>query len=619
MALRMRFGAWGWRATSAIVCLLAACGGGGSSSGQAGGIDGGLDAALSMDAGGAEAAADATTSLCIGGQPAPYPTQTSIALLGTMPDLAFDTDGTGGAIHMHDYFEPCAAQSRLLVVRVGAGWCGTCRWTVAHTKDVLALDVGPRLQILDLLVANDDNMPATVADIATWRARIDAPQKVAIDPTYRLGPVNPDHAPLPLVVLVDSRTMTIESYQNNPSPDTLALAVRTNLAHLDGHAAPTPPTPVTYDGHFTQSQWDMIHAMTPLEPQPADPTNAHADDAAAAALGKQLFSDKLLSPTGTVACATCHDATKHYTDGLPQAQGVAIGNRNSPSILLASHQRWQFWDGRADTQWMQAVGPFENALEFDSSRLFVVHGVYDRYKTAFEAAFGPLPPMTDTTRFPAAGKPGDATWTGMAAADQNAVTLAYVDVGKAIEAYERTLVVKTNALDAYASGDTTALTAAQKDGLFAFFSAGCAQCHWGPRLTDDAFHNVRFPTGRQDGQADRGRIDGIPLLLQSPFNAAAAFSDDAGAAHLAGLTADPSTVGAFKTPSIRGVADTAPYGHGGTLAALADVAKNYSTAGLDPADPHAVGPAEPWLPKFDAPTRDALPAFLEVLHADVGP
>jgi cytochrome c peroxidase len=207
----------------------------------------------------------------------------------------------------------------------------------------------------------------------------------------------------------------------------------------------------------------------------------------------------------------------------------------------------------------------------------------------------------------------------MAPADQDAVTRAYTNVGKAVEAYERTLVVKPNALDTYAAGDTTALTDAQKDGLRAFFSAGCAQCHWGPRLTDDAFHNTRFPTGRTDGMADRGRIDGIPQLLQSPFNAAGSFSDDAGAAHIVGLTADPSMLGAFKTPSLRGVADTAPYGHGGTLASLADVAQNYSKAGLDPSDPRAVGPAEPWLPQFDQPTRDALPAFLEILHADVGP
>jgi cytochrome c peroxidase len=581
--------------------------------------------AMEVEAGADDAAGDsdgADASLCTGGQPAPYPTATSIALLGAMPDLAFETDDAttpGGAVHMHDYFEPCASRSRLLVIRVGAGWCGTCRWNVAHTADVLGLDVGSRLEYLDLLVANDDNVPASVADLATWRGRIDAPQKLAVDPKYQLGVVNPARASLPLMVLVDTRTMTIQSFLNDPSPDLIALRIHAVLADLDGVPAPTPVPIVTYDARFTKNQWDMIHAMTPLEALPADPTNGHADDAAAGALGQKVFSDKLMSPSGTVACSTCHDAAKHFADGLPQALGVAPGNRNSPSILLARHQRWQFWDGRADTLWMQAVGPFENVLEFASSRLFVVHGVYDRYAADYQAIFGPLPTMSDTTRFPPAGKPGDASWDAMAPADQDAVTKAYVSVGKALEAYERTLTVKPNALDAYAAGDLTALTDAQKDGLHAFFSGGCAQCHWGPRLTDDAFHNTRFPTGRTDATADRGRIDGIPQLLQSPFNAAGSFSDDLAAAHIQGLSADPSTLGAFKTPALRGVADTAPYGHGGTLATLADVAKNYSLAGVDPADPRAVGPSEPWLPKFDVPTRDALPALLEVLHADVAP
>jgi cytochrome c peroxidase len=593
----------------------ASCSGGGSN-GQSPQADGGDDSPATLDAS-SEAAADGGDSLCVDGQPAPYPTNTSIALLGTIPDLALDSDG--GAVHMHDYFEPCAAKSRLLVIRVGAGWCGTCRWTVAHTQELLSLDVGPRLEILDILVANDDNVPATVADLATWRTRIDAPGKLAVDPKYQLGAVNLSRASLPLIVLVDSRTMTIEHFLNDPSPDLLELRVREDLAQLDGLPPPTPVPDVTYDGRFTRNQWDMIHAMTPLEALPPDPTNAHADDAAAAALGQKVFSDKLMSPSGTVACSTCHDPSKHYTDGLKQAVGVSVGNRNSPSLLLASHQRWQFWDGRADTLWMQALGPFENPLEFGSSRLYVVHGVYDRYKAEYEPIFGALPPMSDTSRFPPSGMPGDASWTAMAAADQDAVSRAYTNVGKAVEAFERTLVVKANALDAYAAGDTTALTDAQKDGLRAFFSAGCAECHWGPRLTDDAFHDTRFPTGRQDGQADRGRIDGISLLLQSAFNAAGSFSDSPGAAHLAGLSADPSTLGAFKTPPLRGAADTAPYGHGGTLATLADVAQSYSTAGLDPADPRAVGASEPWLPKFDTPTRDALPAFLGVLHAGPGP
>jgi cytochrome c peroxidase len=598
-----------------LVAAMASCGAPSTSSASP--RDSGAEATIAADSG-----ADATGSLCVNGYPAPYPTTTSIALLAAIPDLAFDTDdpaATGGAVHMHDYFEPCAPKSRLLVIRIGAGWCGTCRWTAAHTADVLALDVGPRLEFLDLLVANDSNMPATVADLPAWRSRIDTPQKVATDPKFQLAAVSLSRAPLPFIVLVDSRTMTIVNILTDPAPEDLASGLRWVIARLDGTPPPTPMPPVTYDGRFTTNHWDMIRAMTPLEALPPDPTNAHADDAAAAALGQKLFSEKLLSPSGTVACSTCHDATKHFTDGLPQAVGVAAGNRNSPSILLASHQPWQFWDGRADTLWMQAVGPFENALEFASSRLYVVHGVYDHYQADYQAIFGALPPMSDTTRFPPAGKPGDASWAAMAAADQDAVTRAYTNVGKAIEAYERTLVVKPNALDAYAAGDTTALTDAQKDGLKAFFSAGCAQCHWGPRLTDDAFHDVRFPTGRMDGMADRGRIDGIPQLLQSPFNAAGAFSDDAGAAHLQGLSADLATLGAFKTPSLRGVADTAPYGHGGTLAALTDVTQNYSQTGLDASDSRALGPSEPWLPKFDQPTRDALLPFLEILHADVGP
>src|SRR5258708_11521563 len=137
---------------------------------------------------------------------------------------------------------------------------------------------------------------------------------------------------------------------------------------------------------------------------------------------------------------------------------------------------------------MQAVGPFENDLEFASSRLFVVHGVYDRDKAAYEAIFGALPAMTDTVRFPPSGKPGDASWQAMAPADQDAVTAAYVNAGKAIEAYERTLRVKPGAFDTYIAGDMTALTDMQKDSLHAYFMAGCAQCHWGPRMTDDAFH-----------------------------------------------------------------------------------------------------------------------------------
>jgi cytochrome c peroxidase len=196
----------------------------------------------------------------------------------------------------------------------------------------------------------------------------------------------------------------------------------------------------------------MLHDMTMPGAPPADPTNAHADDAAAAALGEQLFTDTSLSPTNTVSCATCHDPAKSYSDGKPQAVGVATGDRNAPSLLLASYAPWQFWDGRADSQWMQATGPFENAKEFNSSRLFIAHAISDRYDASYAAIFGALPDMSNATQFPASGKPGDASWTAMAPADQAAVTTIFTNATKSIEAFERTLRVQPNALDAYVGG-----------------------------------------------------------------------------------------------------------------------------------------------------------------------
>ncbi len=108
----------------------------------------------------------------------------------------------------------------------------------------------------------------------------------------------------------------------------------------------------------------------------------------------------------------------------------------------------------------------------------------------------------------------------MAPADQQATTQVFVNVGKSIAAFERTIRGAGSPLDADASGDSTALTDPQKDGLLAFFQAGCAQCHYGPRLTDDAFHVLRFPAGRGlEGGRRPGADDGIPLLSSAASSA----------------------------------------------------------------------------------------------------
>lgn len=566
-------------------------------------------------------AASATASLCVDGKPtAAYPPGPyGIGITGTLPNLTFQ--GDGGPIALGDYFEPCATQSRLLVIRTSALWCGTCAWHGAHTNALVRdASLANRVVLLDLLVADEDNNPATVAALARWRAKLDAPDKIALDPVYSFRDVSQSVNPLPTYVVVDTRTMQVRTTDSNPNPDELHAKLLVELDLLDKKPRrDNLPSAKTTDG-FTDYELDLLRAMKAPGAPPADPTNEYADVVAAAALGKKLFSDVALSPSGTVSCATCHDSTKTFSDGLPQAVGITKGDRHSPAIALASHARWQFWDGRADTLWMQALGPFENPKEFASSRLFVAHQIADRYAADYAAVFSkyPLPALADTARFPAAGKPGDPSWQGMTAADQDAATRVFVNTAKAIAAFERTLRVKPNALDLYTGGDLTALDATQKKGLTAFLKTGCPQCHWGPRMTDDAFHVIRFPTGRQDGAADRGRADGIAPLLASEFVASKKYSDSPlSARSLADL--DPTAtrlLGAFKTPSLRGIPSSGPYGHGGTFATLAEVSKHYGERGLKHDDSRAIGATEAWVPLFDVNAQADLVPFLQVLTAE---
>lgn len=559
------------------------------------------------DAGASDGTSSKDRPLCVDGKSVDgeYPkTEYEMSLLRTPPDLSFVSDG--GTIQLRDYFEPCAERSRLVVVRVGAAWCGTCRWQLAHTSDVKKLDVGARLQWLDLIVSNRDNDEPSVADIADYRTLIDAPEKIALDPEHRFSALKAG-APLPLFALIDTRTMVVRNVLADPSPETLEVRIRQELAELDGAPRPPEPERQRFDGMFDRKQWDLIHEMTVPGAPPADPTNAKADDPAAAAFGKVLFSEKALSPSGTVSCASCHDPAKHFQDSVAQSTGgLSTLDRNSPAIALAAHDRWQFWDGRADTLWMQALGPFEDGKEIGSSRLFVAHAVVKKYASTYATVFGSTPDLSDTARFPASGKPGDASWQAMSAADQKTVTEVFVNVGKSIAAFERTLRVKPNRFDAYAAGDLNALTKEEKTGLAAFFGTGCVQCHWGPRLTDDAFHPDRYPTGRQDGKADRGRIDGVASLLGSEF-----------AQPHPNLKAHDRQLGSFKTMGLRGVANSAPYGHGGTIATLKDAADIYGKAGLPMSDARAVGSVEPWLPQFAQVHADELVPFLQVLTADI--
>lgn len=567
---------------------------------------------------GAEAAA---LPLCVAGKAtAPYPPEPyEMRVTGVVPpDVAFDA-AEGARLAIKDFFDPCAAKPRLLVIRSGALWCGPCLWQAAHTKKLLEdprfVD---RLTLIDLVVADEDNVPSTPSILSRWSAKVDAPPsgqvRVAVDPSYTFGRALSARSPLPAYVFVDTRTMKIVSTLIDPPTESLVLRVEVELADIDKTPRPPLTAPAMIDGRFTENQMDLIRGMRLVDAPPADPTNEVADVPAAVAFGRALFSDRLLSPSGGVSCAKCHDPALELGDGVPQSTGLTKVDRNSPNIALASHARWQFWDGRADTLWMQALGPPENSAEMGSSRLFIAHQIAQRYAAQYNAVFGAKYALPDLTGLPANGKPGDAAYDALSQADKDKVTRIYVNVGKAIAAFERAIRVQPNGLDRYIDGDLNALTEAEKEGLFAFMKNGCQQCHWGPRLTDDAFHVLRFQTGAADGKADEGRLTGLPKLALGEFLASSRWSDAPSLAK--GFVVDsPAMLGAFKTPTLRGIPKSAPYGHGGTLATLDDVTHHYGQRGLEHADTRAIGTTEQWVPQFDTHAEKHLVPFLEALTA----
>lgn len=555
-------------------------------------------APASADAG---AEAEAPAALCVDGKPTaawppgPYRFGANAVL---PPHLSFL--GADERISLDSLFEPCAPRSRIVVVRYTAPWCGTCEWHLDHD---LAVWQDPRLSdrliLVDLVVSDRDNMSPPPAVAREVRARIGGPPGalVGLDPQFVFAPARLSRAPLPAYFFVDTRTMKILSTAADPDLVTLADKLALELALLDGAPRPDPSSVPVHDELFNDEQWDMIQAMRLGDgAPPPDPTNGWADHPGAAALGKALFSDPSLTPSGTVSCATCHDATKDFTDGAAQSIGLVRIDRNAPSVALAAHARWQFWDGRADTLWMQALAPFEDAREMGSSRAFVAARIKASYAAEYEAVFGAKFPLatTDDARI-------------------------FVNAGKSIAAFERTLRVAPNALDAYAGGDLGALTRVQKEALQAFFEVGCAQCHWGPRLTDDAFHALRFPTGRQDGQPDPGRSAQIGKAdAEAPeFWGGSYFTDGPPPFRPWWTARSENMLGAFKTPTLRGVPKTAPYGHGGSLKTLREVTKNYGERGVPHDDARAAGTTEQWVPEFDVTVQELLPALLETLTADV--
>jgi cytochrome c peroxidase len=363
-----------------------------------------------------------------------------------------------------------------------------------------------------------------------------------------------------------------------------------------------------------------------LPETPNDPTNRVVKDQRAIQLGHKLFFDARLSGDGEISCGSCHKPTSGFADNNALAEGEGTTTRNAPSIVGAAYNHAQFWDGRADSLWSQALGPLEASKEHGTNRLHVLRVVALKYKAQYEALFGALPSVANEDQPVETMEASNvqAVWNKLSPEEQRAINTAFSNIGKTLAAYETQLKPGSTRFDAYLStilenGDPSGLLALSADeiaGLRLFIGkAGCVQCHSGARLTDDGFHNTGVPVNVDLGTPDEGRAAGLTRWYENEFNCLSAFNDAPGRcapfdfARVKELSA--TGLGAFKTPSLRNLAQTAPYMHAGQFSTLTKVVEHYLAAPIAP-----IGKSE--LRPLQLTNREVeqLVAFLETLKSE---
>ncbi|MGB2807145.1 MAG: cytochrome c peroxidase [Sedimentisphaerales bacterium] len=276
------------------------------------------------------------------------------------------------------------------------------------------------------------------------------------------------------------------------------------------------------------------------------------------ALGSKLYFDKRLSADGTVSCATCHDVTRGFTDQLAVSEGIKkqLGRRNAPTTLNVTLLQTVFLDGRSPTLEHQAKQPIINTIEMGmSDGQAAVDAIKDdaEYQAGFQKAYGRK--------------------------------VNYEDVGRAIAAFERTLVFVDSGFRRFLNGDEDAISSEAKKGWELYNEKGrCVTCHpinpSNPLGTDNRFHNVGVSARYQDFEglakqalkameedASEQKLD--ELALSTDMSELGRFM----------VTKNRSDIGAFRTPLLLNIGITPPYMHDGTVETLWDVMDHYNKGG----------------------------------------
>ena len=254
--------------------------------------------------------------------------------------------------------------------------------------------------------------------------------------------------------------------------------------------------------------WQEMAALP--DHAPAPPENPFSE--AKAELGKKLFNDPKLSRSGQIACASCHEADMAFADGRRVSFGHdrQNGRRNAPSLVMSGYSSQLFWDGRGGSLEQQAMHPIVDPVEmaFDIPQLLERLNGDATYREQFAQVFGDGAITTERT-------------------------------GQALATFQRTLVKSTRntPFEQLLRGRPQRMTDEQLYGLHVFRTkARCMNCHFGPALSDEQFHNVGLSYYARAKYEDLGRYE---------------------------VTRKPEDVGAFRTPSLRLVMKTAPWMHNG--------------------------------------------------------
>lgn len=277
--------------------------------------------------------------------------------------------------------------------------------------------------------------------------------------------------------------------------------------HDDGHHGMGG---MMHGGHHKLDKTTLKQFFEPLPASIID----EKKHAALIALGKKLYLDPKLSVNDTISCNSCHQLNNFGVDSQPTSPGHEgkRGGRNSPTTFNAALHIAQFWDGRAKDVEEQALGPILNPIEMGMPSEAAVVGKLkkiDEYKAMFAEAF-----------------------------KDEKDPIQYKNIGKAIGAFERTLITPSR-FDDFLKGDENALNDAEKRGLQKFVHIGCANCHNGVTIGGNSYKKIGLVEEYETSDVGRFAVTGLEMDKK-----------------------------VFKVPSLRNITKTAPYFHDGSVKTL---------------------------------------------------